>query len=234
MTLIIQDRFDGAAGATEAWPGNVIGRTMDSGHVWHPGYNGKDLRLDGAGAVTGGWPVNSSNGDVWCSTPMPLADYWVEIDVNIPTTDGASYFTLFFKIQTPPTLLYGAENNQYGLARWFPVNSTSPEVVDMGGEGSLMPAYVSTNRGAATTGARTFRVTVEGTLASAYIDGVFIRSHTISGAIPNIGHVGFGMRSQSNDSNYIRVLEFRAGTVADYVPPASFWTSRTLTTEVFG
>jgi len=71
MTLLFQDRFDGAAGMPlGAWPGNVIGRTMDSGHVWYPGNEGRDLRLDGAGAVTGGWPQSSSNSDVWCSTEM--------------------------------------------------------------------------------------------------------------------------------------------------------------------
>lgn len=222
MTLIIQDRFDGAAGTIEAWPGNVIGRTMDSGHVWYPGNEGDDLRLDGAGKVTGGWPPSSSYSDVWCNTQMPLADYWIELDVSIPANDLDSWFTIFYKIQTQPNPSYGSENSNWGNARWFPVNSTSAEVVEIGGEGALMGTLQATTRGAGTFGDCTFRVTVVGTLVSTYIDGVFVASKSIVGAIPNNGWVGFGMKSRNSDSSavsFVRVREFRAGTIADYTPP---------------
>lgn len=236
MTLIIQDRFDGAAGDIGGWPGNVVGRTTDSGHVWRPGAEGKDLRLDGSGAVTGNYPQNSGRGDVWCAAQMPLADYWVELDVFIPTNDSDSYFMIYTKIQTEPNPSYGNEDSKFSIASWFPVNSSYPEVMELGGFGTLGPTYSGTARGDATYGTRTFRVTVVGTTVSAYIDGAFISSGALTGAIPNNGWVGFGMRSRNDDGSLVsfaRVLEFRAGTIADYagIPP-SFWTSRVGSTEV--
>jgi len=221
-----------------AWPGNVIGRTMDSGHVWYPGNEGRDLRLDGAGAVTGGWPQSSSNSDVWCSTEMPEADYWIELDVNIPANDGDSYFTIFFKVQTQPNASYGAENSNWGNVRWFPVNSTSPEVIENGGYGTLMgPLQVSTF-GAGTFGDHTLRVTVVGTLVSTYVDDVLMTTKSIVGAIPNNGWVGFGMNSRNDDNSaisYVTVKEFRAGDFLIPVEPVAtaFWTANVSATEIF-
>jgi len=234
MPTIIQDKLDGAAGVIGAHPGNIVGRTMDSGHVWHPGFNGKGMRLDGTGAATGNYPENSEWSDVWCATQMPTADYWVELDVEIPTNDDDSWFDIYYKIQEQPNAVYGAESSAFAIAQWFPVlNSTQKGEVYIGGYGNLNGPLAIKVMSGQTFGVHTMRVTVVGVLVSVYVDGVFILSSNITGAIPNNGWVGFGMNSRNLDgslTSFVRALEFRAGT---FGPGDPFWTGNVRTYEVW-
>ena len=245
MTVIIRDTFAGPLGNTIVAPlyrGNLypqnkqglIGpndHVSDSGHVWYKGYWSADLQLSGDGRCWPDYPQNSNRADAFCLTPIEGRDYFVELDVNIPANDDSGWLMIFFKIDAEPHPDWGA-NGGHGSCEWFPVNGTSPEMVQFQSNGNSIFGYdAGVSLSAGVFGDHTFRIECRGNKASAFTDG--IARHSITMNSPwwerERSWVGFGAKTRTSDlvPPGIVIKEFRAGTLTN-----QFWSLPTKAREI--